>query len=150
GPEKQEKVEQLKAKSIAVEEKKPSGIKYTLTRAGSDWELSQPARDRVDPEKVKAILRATPDVWAEQFVARGEKDLGKFGLKEPEQVVRVTDPDGGTVVLLAGGESPTKRERPAPPPPPGLPPGVPPPPPVVETFRYAKLENNDQVFEVKA
>jgi hypothetical protein len=150
GPEKQEKVEQLKAKSIAVEEKKPGGIKYTLTRAGSDWELSQPARDRVDPEKVKAILRAAPDVWAEQFVARGEKDLSKFGLKEPEQVVRVTDPDGGTVVLLVGGESPTKRERPAPPPPPGLPPGVPPPPPVVETFRYAKLENNDQVFEVKA
>jgi hypothetical protein len=150
GPEKQEKVEQLKAKSIAVEEKKPGGIKYTLARAGSDWELSQPARDRVDPEKVKAILRAAPDVWAEQFVTRGEKDLGKFGLKEPEQVVRVTEPDGGTVVLMVGGESPTKKQRPSPPPPPGLPPDVPPPPPVVETFRYAKLENNDQVFEVKA
>jgi hypothetical protein len=161
GPDKQEKVEQLNAKALAVEDRrpaepskpldelKPAGAKYTIARNGSEWELSQPARDRLDPEKLKTILRATPDIWAEQFV-KVDKDLAKYGLKEPEQVIRVTDPSGGTVVLLIGSESPTKRERPAPPPPPGLPPGVPPPPPVVETFRYAKLENNDQIFEVKA
>jgi hypothetical protein len=148
--DKQEKVEQLKARSIAVEEKKPNGITYVVTRAGSDWELSQPARDRLDPDRLKSLLRSAPDIWAEQFVARGEKDLVKYGLKDPEQIVRVTDPDGATVVLLIGSVSPTKKQKPSPPPPPGLPPDVPPPPPVVETFRYAKLENNDQVFEIKA
>jgi hypothetical protein len=148
--DKQEKVEQLKARSIAVEEKKPNGIKYVVTHADTNWELSQPARDRLDPDRLKSLLRSAPDIWAEQFVAWGDKGLAKYGLKDPEQVVRVTDPDGATVVLLIGSESPTRKQRPSPPPPPGLPPDVPPPPPVVETFRYAKLENNDQVFEIKA
>jgi hypothetical protein len=160
GPEKQQKVEQLNAQAIAVEqkkpaeetkpglEKKPEPIKYALARKGSEWELTQPARDRIDPERMKTILRAGPDVWAEQFVANSDKDLAKYGLKDPEQTIRVTGPDGATVTLLVGRESPTKKERPGPPPPPGLPPGVPPPPPVVDSFRYAKLEKNDRIFEV--
>src|SRR5262249_48088505 len=76
------KVEQLAAKGIVVDDKKPEGGKYALVKNGDDWELSQPTKDRVDPEKRKSILQAIPDIWAEQFVAKTDEDLAKYGLKE--------------------------------------------------------------------
>jgi len=148
-----EKVERLAARSVAVTDtKKDGGGSWTLTRAGDVWELSQPVHDRTDPDKVTPILAAVPDIWADVFVVRGNKDLADYGLKDPEQTLRVTRPGGDTVTLLLGKVSPTVRERKmAPPaPPPGMP--FPPQPPqlVKEAYRYAKLENNEQIFEIRA
>jgi hypothetical protein len=144
-----DRVERLAGKALAVEEGKGPGESYTLTRAG-DWELTRPVHDRADPDKLKAVLTAVPDVWAEQFVDRGTKPLSEFGLAPPEQTVAVTRPGGDTVTLLVGKTSPTVRERKVARP---APPGVPVPlqtETVREEFRYAKLKDNDQVFEVKA
>jgi len=147
-----EKVEQLTAKGIAVEDKKPDGSKYALVKKGDEWELSQPTKDRVDPEKRKSVLQAMPDIWAEQFVVKQDKDLAKYGLKEPQETIRVTTNNGGTITLLIGNESPTKKTRTVARPAPQVP-GMPPQQmtqKVEDRFRYAKLENNDQVFEIKA
>jgi hypothetical protein len=151
-PGSSEKVERLAAQTVALTDKTKEGSgSWTLTRAGDEWELSQPVRDRTDSEKVRPILTAVPDIWAEVFVERGNKDLAEFGLKEPEQTLRVTPPNGGPVTLLIGKVSPTVRERklPAPAPVPGMP-FQPPPQVVKETYRYAKLENNEQIFEIRA
>ena len=50
--------------------KSPSGS-YTLASNSDEWELSAAGvRDRVDPDKVKAIRETLPDVWAEFFVEK--------------------------------------------------------------------------------
>ena len=142
--EKAEKVERLAAKAVAVES--PAG-KYTLERAGDEWELREPWRDRADPDKVKALLTGLPDVWAEKFVSKG-KDLKEYGLDKPEDTLRVTRGNGDVVTLLVGKESDIRR-RIIPPPPSQF--GQPPMQPriVEEVFHYAKLRDNDQVFEIK-
>jgi hypothetical protein len=146
-----EKVEQLAAQGLAVEGKKDGQpVAYTLTRSGEEWELSQPVRDRVDPDKLRPILSAAPDIWAEQFVDKGGKPLSEFGLEPPEETVTVTRPSGDKVTLLVGKKSPTVRERKVTRP---SPPGVPVPPAtetVKEEFRYAMLKDNAQLFEIKA
>jgi hypothetical protein len=180
----QAKEERLAAKALTVKEKdkpkendKDAGDKkpvtYTLQKSGDEWELAAPVRDRVDPDKLKTILTAVPDIWAEDFVPQkypaehgpqdiertiGEladaihkpkKDLAEYGLKDPEQTVQVTLPDGGTRTLLVGKVSGTKVRTVSKPAPPGLP--VPPTREAVhDEYRYARLENNDQVFEIKA
>jgi hypothetical protein len=145
----QEKVERLTAQSVVIKGK-DSG--YTLVRAGEDWELQEPVRDRADPDKLKTILTAVPDIWAEQFVVNPKPDLAEYGLKEPEQTVRVTRPGGDTVTLLIGRQSQVKTRtvmRPAP-----NFGGGPPMPPQREVlhdeYRFAKLQDNHQIFEVKA
>src|SRR5262249_13360533 len=147
-----EKVEQLAAKAIAVEEAKPGGTKFTMTKVNSDWELTQPTHDRVDPDKRKSVLQALPDIWAEQFVVKPDKDLSKYGLKDSKETIKVTTTNGGTITLAVGSESPTKKTRTVARPAPQVP-GMPPQQmtqKIEERFRYAKLENNDQIFEIKA
>lgn len=150
----QARSEQLAARSVAAEEAKPGGVKFTLTRA-ADWELSQPVKDRLDPDKRKAVLQALPDLWAEQFIAKPDKDLSKYGLDKPEMVltVRATDdPKERPLVLLIGKESPTVRRRVTARPAPQLGMGRPDlvKQEVEEHFRYAKLQDNEQIFEVKS
>lgn len=145
-----EKDERLIAKSLSVEQKKEDGVRYTLSRNGNDWELSQPVRDRVDPDKLKSILTAIPDVWAESFVRDPKKnDPTVTGLDKPEEELQVTLPNGTTMTLQIGKVSQTKTRTVTRPSPPGMP--LPPQKETVhEDYRYAKLKDNDQVFEIKA
>jgi hypothetical protein len=144
----QEKVERLAAKAVVIKGKDNA---YTLARAGDEWELQEPVHDGPDPDKLKSLLTAVPDIWAEQFVTNPKPDLGEYGLKEPEQTIRVTRPSGETVTLQIGKQSQMKTRtvmRPAP----NF--GGPPMPPqrevIHDEYRYAKLQDNDQIFEIKA
>src|SRR5438105_3471053 len=144
----QEKADRLNAQALAV--KGPAGS-FAVVKKGDEWDLTEPVHDHADPDKLKTILFAVPDIWAEQFVDKGKKDLADFGLKEPEQTLRVTGTGNGEVVLLIGKKSRTTTRtvmRPAP----NL--GGPPMPPqqevVHEDYRYAKLAGNDQIFDIKA
>jgi hypothetical protein len=145
----QDKEDRLSAKSLSVKEKRPGGSDYTLNRAGDDWELTAPVRDHADPDKLKSLLTAVPDIWAEQFVDKPKKDLAEYGLQDPEQTVRVTRPGGETMVLLIGKMSQMKTRSVMKPSPPGMP--LPPQRDIVhDEYRYAKLQDNDQIFEVRA
>jgi len=146
----QEKVEQLSAKALTAKNK--SGT-FTLARAGNNWELRAPVHDRADPDKLKSILIAVPDIWAEQFVEHPKKDVAEYGLKDPEETILVTRPSGDTVALLIGKQSQVKTRtvmRPAP----NLGGGQPDLPPqkeiIHDEYRFAKLQDNAQVFEIKA
>ncbi|HXG13192.1 MAG TPA: DUF4340 domain-containing protein [Gemmataceae bacterium] len=143
----QEKVEQLAAKSVVVIDKKNEGRSYRLDRIDGEWLLTEPHRDRLDPDKRNALLTALPDVWAEKFIDKPDSDLSKYGLEDPpQQSISVTKPDGQTVTLIIGKES--RREAPKPPPEPS--PFAPPPKPQEETiYHYAKLQDNSQIFEIK-
>jgi hypothetical protein len=141
--------EQLNARSLSVKSPKAT---YTLTRTGKEWELLEPVKDRADPDQLKTVLTNVPDIWAEQFVVNPKKDLAAYGLADPEQTIVVTRSDGGTVTLLIGKQSQMKTRTVTRPAPPGGPPGLPRQPQqetVHEEYRYAKLQNNDQVFEIK-
>lgn len=154
-----ERREQLAAQSLQVKGKEGT---YTLqpeqpAQAGAavDWDLTEPVRDRTDPDKLKTVLTAVPDIWADQFIDKPAKDLGEYGLSDPEQTITVTGKQGEKLVLLIGKESPHKGKRtvtrPAPPPAfPGQPPAQPMQETVPVVFRYAKLQNNDQIFEIQA
>jgi hypothetical protein len=144
--ERAEKEERLVAKAVEVES---TAGKYTIQREGDDWELRQPWRDRPDPDKLKSVLTVLPDVWAEKFLTK-DKDWKEYGLDKPEETLRVTRPNGDTVTLLVGKESHTDRRVIAPPPAPPFG-GAPPPQPKIieETYHFAKLKDNDQLFEIK-
>jgi hypothetical protein len=145
--ERTEHVEQLAAKEVSA---KGPGESYTVVRAGDGWELREPVHDRVDPDKIKNILTSLPDVWVEKFVEPdSKKTLEDYGLKEPDDVLEVTRPQGDKITLLVGKTS-DKRTRIA-----QKPGGAPfmqkPQIDVIEEeFKYAKLKENEQVFEIKA
>lgn len=146
-----ERIERLDAKELTVTTQDST---YRLVKTGEDWELTAPIKDRADPDKLRTILTAVSDLWAEQFVTpKKDGEKTDFGLDKPEQTIRVVPPAGKPITLLIGKTARTKTRKVMRPPPPGLPPGMPPEPQahmVQEEYRYARLENNDQIFEIKA
>jgi hypothetical protein len=175
-----EKVEQLAARSVTIEDKKADGAHFTLTQRGKEWELTEPVRDRLDTGGRDALLAAVPDLWAEQFVPVGTGGvtpslwqarifwdaaslatdlffatqgglLVRSGLVNPERTIAVKYANGDTLTLLIGNVSGRRVRMTTAPPQPGMPPGMPQRPiPVTEEYRYAKLAYNDQIFEIKA
>lgn len=194
------KVEQVEAGEIRVESResryalrrvKAPGEGYTLAAAAEHWELTAPVRDRLDADKLRNILTALPDLWAEQYIdARTLKPvrdkvekhlitlyagsagqgsgvrpllsllpclararpgdvppshLAVLGLLAPEHVLTVHGP-AGPVKLLIGKSDTRERTATKPGPFPGAPPM---PAPVTSEVRYAKLEGNPQVFEIR-
>jgi hypothetical protein len=121
----------------------------TAERLAARWELAEPVADRVDPERLKNVLAAVPELWVEGFV--NNADPAKTGLDKPERTVLVEFDDRAPVKLLIGQVS-RVVEKAAPPPPPANPFSPPPPPPPAtrEEYRYAKLPDNPQVFEVRS
>jgi hypothetical protein len=143
-PDKGKKVAVVKAISFTDKQGGTSN-RYTLRWTGSAWELSRPVHDKVEPEKVKAILKDLPDIWAERFVSEPDKG-DKFGLKKPEQELSVTRADGKTVTVQVGKPSRVvTRTTSGPPPRFGMPPTT---QTHRETYHYARLKGNAQVFEV--
>lgn len=124
----------------------------TAARLAAVWELSQangkPMKDKVDPAKLRTLLAAIPDFWAEQFV---DKPDSVTGLDKPERSLILTFEDNKARALRIGKMSrQVVREGGVPPPTPPF--GQPPPPPttITETYYYAKLDNNPLVFEIRA
>lgn len=112
--------------------------------AGKDGKPAR-VRDRIDPAKLRTILTAVPDLWVEAFVPVGTAT----GLDRPERTITVTRADGKSITVLIGGVSRSvSKTEPAPPP---MFPGAPPQPPrtTTEEYRYAKLKDNDLVFELR-
>jgi hypothetical protein len=174
-----DKVEQLAAQSVSIADKKPDGAHITLAHQGSDWELAKPVRDRLDSGSRDALLSAVPDLWAEQFVPAGtggvsgslwQSAIGwnvvsvttdlflatrggllvRSGLIDPERTITVEYDNGDTMTLQIGAVSGKRTRMVAAPTPPGMPPGMGPRmAPVTEEYRYAKLQGNDQIFEIK-
>ena len=152
------KVEEIRAAQIEVE---TPDAKFTIGKKGGEWILKEAytkkdkewkrvcSEDRLDPAKRDALLRGFPDLWADKFVDDKNKSLKECGLNEPAYVLSANIPDGGKINLLIGKISESKmRVVKAPP---GNPFGPPPKPPEVvnEEYRFAKLEKNDQIFEIK-
>lgn len=143
-----QKNEKLLAKSVTVnfeiEGKKSS---FNLVNKADDWQLADPVgRDNLDPKAREAFLGAIPELWAEKFV---KEDLVKAGLAKPERTLLVTRNDGTTITLLIGNVSSTKTTKKIRPTPPGMPPGMPPQEEtIVNEMRFAKILDNDQLFEI--
>jgi hypothetical protein len=144
-----DKTERLVAKTVMVQEKKSAPTHFTLAKAGDDWQLQEPVRDSADPDKLKALLMAVPDVWAEKFVENPDKNLSKYGLKDPEQTVQVTKANGEAMTLLIGKQSREEKRTLLKPAPAFGPPQPPQPETIVDKYRYAKLKDNNQVFEIR-
>lgn len=120
----------------------------TLERLGERWALTAPVSDRVDPDKLKSVLASVPELWVERFVE--DPGVEKTGLAQPERTVTVEFDDRPSVKLLIGNLSRVEERKVAPPTPPNpFAPPPPAPPPIREEFRFAKLPDNSQVFEVK-
>src|SRR5262245_6469056 len=143
-----DKVEQVQAQEIRVQS--PDG-NFTLVKQGGDWTITEPVHDRVDADRLKSILTGLPDFWADRFVKQKDKRPEDMGLDKPEYTFTVTRSGGAAVKLLVGKVSDTKEKitmRPGPPNQFGMPPKQI-PQFIKEEYRYAKLENNDQIFEIK-
>lgn len=154
-----EKVEQLKASAVDVE---TPMSRFSIVKKGDDWVLKDAKKkgekgweqvtseDRIDPARRDALLRGFPDIWADKFVS-DRKSLDECGLKDPAFILTVTTLDNAKLRLHVGKVSDSKTRLGSKPPPPN--PFAPPPKPpeiIVEEYRFAKLESNDQIFEIKA
>jgi hypothetical protein len=148
-----EKIDRLNARSLSLQEAGKPEMALRLERAGDaqEWEIKRPVHDRPDPDRLRTLLTAVPDIWAEQFVsAKPKKDLDEYGLREPVRTIEVVTPAGDTVTLLIGKRSQTKVRTATKPAPPFGPPMPPQREMLHEDYHYAKLRDNDQVFEIKA
>jgi len=146
--------EQLAGKEVILEQQ--PGAKIRLVRSGegafTQWSLAEPAGpDNLNPVAGDALLAAVPDLWAERFYTGKEASPEKTGLEAPEKVIRVISDNGRPIVLRIGKVSRSRTYKKMRQPPPGAPPGFPAGEETMsEDFRYARLEDNPQVFEVKA
>ncbi len=144
-----EKVEQLDASEVEVttdagkfvihKNDKDWLLKEAYRKKGPDW-LHVVSNDRLDPAKRDALLRAFPDLWAETFVAM--KTLDECGLKDPAYTVTVTRPGAKQTLLIGKISRSTSKFSMTPGP-------MPMPQQTREEYRYAKLDKNDQIFEIK-
>jgi hypothetical protein len=173
----EEKVERLTARAVEVEETKKDGLHYTLSHDRGEWNLREPVRDRLDAPVRDALIAAVPDIWAERFLSTGPTPaaellaaaapadlasattalfwltpqglLVKSGLSHPERSLTITKPNGDPITLLIGTVSTTHAKqipRPQLPMFPGAETGL---QTVFEEYRYAKLKDNGQVFEIR-
>ena len=101
-------------------------------------------RDRVDPAKLKAVLTGVPELWVEKFVDVTPEEAGLAA--NPEYTLTVTRKNGQSTALRIGRVS--RRTEPAVEVPDPFNP-MPPPKKAAEEYRYAKLDNNPLVFEVR-
>jgi hypothetical protein len=79
--------------------------------------------------------------------------LVRAGLTDPERIITAKSGKGDTVTLFIGSVSSRRQRLALAPQPPGMVPGMQQQQrmvPVTEEHRYAKLQYNDQVFEIKA
>lgn len=146
-----EKIELPQAQEVVIQ---GGEADYHLVKSGTEWQLAKPFNDRADPDRLRSILLALGDLWAEQFITpKKEGEKADYGLEKPEQKITVTPPGGKPITLLVGKTSRTSMRKVLRPPPAGLPPGMPREPTVEtvkEEFRYARLQDNEQIFEIKA
>lgn len=126
---------------------KVAGVWELVEIREPDQAAFQSLRDHVDPAKLRGVLTALPEIWAEQFVS-GRSDA-ELGLDKPERSVQLSFVNGTTAALRIGKLSRRVVREAAPPPP--SPFGQPPPPPApkIEEYYYAKLDNNPLVFEIR-
>ncbi len=137
-----EKVDQLTATGVTAKDGMET---MTLAKDADGWRLTEPVTDRADPEALQKLLRAVPDLWAERFVDAPKGGLKEVGLEKPERTLTVVRPGGEAMTLEIGSAVPrAKKDAPPEIPFPGMPPR-----PKPETFRYAKLQDNGQIFTVK-
>jgi hypothetical protein len=121
----------------------------TLEKLAARWELTVPVTDRVDPDRLRPVLASVPELWVERFV--DDPGQAKTGLDKPERTVAVQFDARPAVKLLIGSVSRIEERKAAAPAPPNpFTPPPPAPPAVREEYRYAKLPDNPQVFEVKS
>jgi hypothetical protein len=91
-------------------------------------------------------------VTTDLFFATQGGLLVRSGLTEPERIITVKYANGDTVSLQIGNISGRRMKMVPAPQQPGMPPGMQPQRmmPVPEEYRFAKLQYNDQIFEIKA
>lgn len=102
--------------------------------------------DLLRPRTRGDVALAATDIF---FATQGGL-LVRAGLIDPERTLAVKNDKGDTVTLLIGSVSSRRTKLVPAPPPPGMPPGMPQQMrPVTEEYRYAKLRDDDQVFQIK-
>ncbi|MHB1425105.1 MAG: DUF4340 domain-containing protein [Gemmataceae bacterium] len=156
---------------------KKDGLHYTLADVDGQWELSKPVRDRLDEPTRDTLMAAVLDIWVERFLSSGptaaaaavaaapgdlaslttalfwlspQGMLVKAGLSQPERSLTIVQQKGKPLTLQIGAVSSVQVKR-VPRQQPQLMPGMDPGEQTIfQENRYAKLEGNAQIFEIKA
>jgi Domain of unknown function (DUF4340) len=134
-------VETKTAKYTIIKKDKEWILREAQKKDGKNW-VHAASEDRLDPVKSDALLRGFTDFWAERLV--DNKSLEESGLNDPEFIVSVREPNNQPIRLWIGKVSESKTSFETKPGPPGMPPKF-----IKEEYRYAKLEGNNQIFEIK-
>jgi hypothetical protein len=83
----------------------------TMNAVADVWEMAEsadttrtvkPLRDHLDPAKLRGILTAIPEIWAESFITG--KSLAEMGLEKPERSITLNFEKTGTTTVLQIGK----------------------------------------------
>lgn len=110
--------------------------------------LSESPRQKQAVALATQVLLSNQPQWIEALTLQACAEMQ--GPAAPQQMVRVTLEDGSERVLLIGKVATVRTRTEMRAPPPGVPGGRPMPVTVSDEYRYARLQGNPQIFEVKA
>jgi Domain of unknown function (DUF4340) len=97
------------AGSAAANAAAASSSRVVLSKAGDDFELAQPIRDRADADAVNALLRELTGLRASEFLD-APPSLASIGLDPPRARLSVKLNDGEPFVLLWGARKEGAQE----------------------------------------
>jgi hypothetical protein len=113
-------------------------------RLADAWVLDAPVRGPADPEKLRQVLAAVPELWVEEFVPADPR----AEIEKATQSVTVVTTAGALTVKFGGVAKTVEREETTSVP---NPMGGPPIPNVLKvktTYRFAQVVGNPQLFTV--
>ncbi len=105
--EEQKKVISMKSDDIIGLELIQNNYKVILKKVNNSWLLKAPIQTNADDFAVNRVLDDFAELESEKIVEEDCSNLEKYGLKNPEISVKLTDNKGKKIVLLFGEKAPT-------------------------------------------
>ena len=78
-----DRVDRLNAKELDMPR---TGASYTLEKQGNEWQLREPVKDRVDPDKLNALLAAVPRHLGRKLCGQAQGGSCRIRSQRPEGI----------------------------------------------------------------
>jgi hypothetical protein len=86
---------------------KKSGDTTELSKADGKWKIVQPKPLAADPDSVNSLVTSLSSVASDRVIEDKASDLAQYGLKTPNEEVKIKRKDGKVQTLLIGDDTPT-------------------------------------------
>lgn len=99
------KLPTLRASRVSEIELRKDSRVTTLRRAEQGWTLGKDGDERADVKAAAQLAAVAQDVPVLRYIGATPKELGKYGLVEPQALLTAADPAGHRQTLRVGGRA---------------------------------------------